>query len=187
MSDFSSSSAVYAEECAVNRLDDDALVMDVDDFREGVAGRVILLLLGGQGLFDLFPVSLCGRHGVVAVADCVGEERLRVRAAVLRVEGLAVAQRLQTGLDGVGLRALRDKPAGDVAAVLHEVGVVQLGEGVGLGKERLDDLALGVVDQIMICGSSRHAPSRTFRRGGMRSTTVFSVGRMRDAEPGVYS
>ena len=51
---------------------------------------------GVRPLLDLLPVCLGGSHGVVAVTDCVGEERLCVRAAVLRVEGLAVAQRLQT-------------------------------------------------------------------------------------------
>ena len=108
---------------------------------------MVFLLLGGQTLLDLLPVCLGGSHGVVAVTDCVGEERLRVRAAVLRVEGLAVAQRLQTALDRVGVLALRNEPAGDVAAVLHEVGIIQLGEGAGLFEQRLDDPAVGVVDE----------------------------------------
>ena len=108
---------------------------------------MVFLLLGGQTLLDLLPVCLGGSHGVVAVTDCVGEERLRVRAPVLRVEGLAVAQRLQTALDRVGVLALRNEPAGDVAAVLHEVGIIQLGEGAGLFEQRLDDPAVGVVDE----------------------------------------
>lgn len=111
------------------------------------ASRMVFLLLGGQTLLDLLPVCLGGSHGVVAVTDCVGEERLCVRAAVLRVEGLAVAQRLQTALDRVGVLALRNEPAGDVAAVLHEVGIIQLGEGAGLFEQRLDDPAVGVVDE----------------------------------------
>ena len=119
----------------MDRLDDDALVVDVDDLREREASRMVFLLLGGQTLLDLLPVCLGGSHGVVAVTDCVGEERLRVRAAVLRVEGLAVAQRLQTALDRVGVLAL------------HEVGIIQLGEGAGLFEQRLDDPAVGVVNE----------------------------------------
>ena len=84
---------------------------------------------------------------MVAVADRIGEERLRVRAAVLPVEGVAVAQRLQTGLDRVGLRALGDEPAGDMAAVLHQVGIVQLFKRIRFLKQRLDDAAVRVVDQ----------------------------------------
>ena len=38
--------AVYAEQCAVDRLDDDALVVDVDDLRERKASRMVLLLFG---------------------------------------------------------------------------------------------------------------------------------------------
>ena len=48
-------------------------------------------------------------------------------------------------------------------------------------------LRVGVVDEDHDAAARGRRPSRTFRRGGMRSTTVFSVGRIRDAEPGVYS
>ena len=137
----------HAEHHAVDRLDDQAVVVDVDHLDQRKARGMVGLLVRRQALFDLFPIRLGGRHRVIAVAHRVGEQRLRIRAAVFFVEGFAVAQRLQTGLDLVGLRALRDKPAVDVAAALHQVGVIHLFKAVGFVKQRLDDPAVRVVDQ----------------------------------------
>ena len=121
--------------------------MDVDNLNECKTCRMVLLLLSSQPLLDLFPVRLCGGHGVVAVAYCIRQQRLCVRAAVLLVEGLAVAECFELGLDGLGLRTVRQEPAGDMAAVLHQVGIIQLVIRGGLLEQRLDDLTVGIVDQ----------------------------------------
>ena len=67
---------VYAEQGTVDRLDDQAFVMDVDNLNECKTCRMVLLLLCSQALLDLFPVCLCGGHGVVAVAYCIRQQRL---------------------------------------------------------------------------------------------------------------
>ena len=84
---------------------------------------------------------------MIAVANRVRQQRLRVRAAVLLIKGVAVAQRFQSVLDFVGHRALGDEPARDVAAALHQIGVIHLLKGSGLLEQRLDDCAVRVVDQ----------------------------------------
>ena len=52
----------HAEHHAVDRLDDQALVVDIDHFDQRVPRGVIRLLRFSEVLFDLFPVGLGGRH-----------------------------------------------------------------------------------------------------------------------------
>ena len=84
--------SLHTEQDAVDRFDNQAFVVDIDHFDQGVTRGVVLLLLGGQAFFCFLPVCLRGRHGVVAVADRIGKEGLGVRAAILLVECGSVAE-----------------------------------------------------------------------------------------------
>ena len=139
--------SLHTEQDAVDRFDNQAFVVGIDHFDQGVTRGVVLLLLGGQAFFCFLPVCLRGRHGVVAVADRIGKEGLGVRAAILLVECGSVAECFKPSLDRVGFHALGNEPAGDMAAVLHQIGVVNSVKRSGFLKERFDNRAVGIVDQ----------------------------------------
>ena len=82
---------------------------------------------------------------MVAVAHSEQQGR-NAGDVVLLLHGLVGGQALQRGGHGVDL-GLGQLIALDVAAVLHQVEIVQLLHGVGSGGQRLDDGLVGVVDQ----------------------------------------
>lgn len=51
---------VHTEQDTVDWLKIKGIVMDVDDFCQCVAGRMILQLLFGQGAFEIIVVQFCG-------------------------------------------------------------------------------------------------------------------------------
>ena len=95
----------------------------------------------GVVLFQLFVAALRGSQRVVAIAD--GEDhRGALEAGVLLANGGSVlGQRL---IELVNVLAL-DEPAGDVAAVLHEIEIIDLLERILLRGDRLDELLVVVV------------------------------------------
>ena len=121
--------------------------MNVNDLNQREAGGMIGTLRLGQAFLDLFPISLGGCHGMVAVADRIGKQRLFICAAVFLVERSAVAKRFKFILDQVGLLALRDKPALDMPAVLHQIGMVDLLKCSRFVKQRFDNRAIRIVNQ----------------------------------------
>lgn len=122
---------------------------------------------------------------MVAVAH--GEQQgSRAGHAVLLLHGLVGGQTLQSVGHGVYL-AIRQLIAADVAAVLHQVEVIQRLHFAGGGGQRLDDGLFGVVDQQHHMGQLDGGVAAHRARGGMRSSTVPSVARIRAPEPGVKS
>ena len=115
---------VHAKQRAVNPLNDNALIMHVDDLGKHVARRMGLALFGGQRGLDFFPIGLGGRHGMVAVTDCIRQHRAAVGNAVFGVEYGAVAELCKRVQQCVGLRALRNKPAGQMPAPLHQFHII---------------------------------------------------------------
>ena len=84
---------------------------------------------------------------MVAVADGEVEQREILGQMVFFIECLAVVQRVHGVNQRVSHLALRDEPAVDVSAALHQIGVIDLVEPVELIEHRLDDRAVGIVDQ----------------------------------------
>ena len=56
------------EQHAVDALDFQTFVVNIDDLGQDKAGRMVLLFGLGQALLDALPVGLGGGHRVIAVA-----------------------------------------------------------------------------------------------------------------------
>ena len=87
--------AVHVEEHPVDGLDLNGRRMDIAHLGQTPAGGVSLPLLGRQGGFQLFPVSLGGGQRVVAVAHSQRQGFGPPGLRVLGVKGLLAAQALQ--------------------------------------------------------------------------------------------
>ena len=109
---------IHAEQHPVDGLELQGIVVVIDHLHQCVAGGKRQILLGGLALLLLLIAGLGSSQRVVAVAH--GEQQVR----------------------HVG-----DVVAADVAAVLHQVEVVDLFHGVGCGGQRLDNGLVGIVDQ----------------------------------------
>ena len=119
--------------------------MVVDDLDERVAGGQGEILLRGLALLLLLVAGLGGGEGVVAVTDRE-QQRSHAGHAVLTLHCLVGGQAHQSVCHGVDLRS-GELEALDVAAVFHEVEVVDLLHAVGRSSQRLDDSLIGIVDQ----------------------------------------
>ena len=120
--------------------------MEVVQLHQGVpGGQRGPLLRGGELLLPLIAL-LRGGQGVVAVAH--GEQQhAGVGGGVIPgAEGLRVGQTAQ-GVGHLGHLGLGQLPAPDVAAVLHQLKVIEGGHVPGVGGQRLDDRLVRVIGQ----------------------------------------
>src|SRR5208283_1972155 len=136
---------VEAEEYSVYRVEGQALVVDVDDFSEGVARRVLHEPPLSRALsFDLLPNGLGGRQGVVAVPH--GEEQ-GIFGAVPSLEGSGIGP----SPERVGQSAEEGRilylPAPDGPRAEHELEVVELGKSRARGVYGLDRPAPRIVQE----------------------------------------
>ena len=117
--------------------------MDVLQLHERIARGMVGEVLTGMVALQLLIAGLCGGKGMVAVAD--GEHHGNaLQALVLLADVCGIVR--QAGIERSGFLAV-DEPAADVAAVLHEVKVIELLELVLLLRDRLDEHMLMVVRQ----------------------------------------
>ena len=136
---------VHAEQHPVDGLKLQGVVVVVHHLHQGEAGGQGQVLLGGLALLLLLVAGLGGGQGVIAVAH--GEQQgSHAGDAVLLLHGLVGGEALQGVGHGIYL-AVGELVAADVAAVLHQVEVIQLVHLAGGGGQRLDDGLFGVVDQ----------------------------------------
>ena len=141
--------------------------MVVDDLDERVAGGQGEILLRGLALLLLLVAGLGGGEGVVAVTDRE-QQRSHAGHAVLALHRLIGGQAHQSVCHGVDLRS-GELEALDVAAVFHEVEVVDLLHAVGRSGQRLDDGLIGIVDEQHDVGQ---LDGRVAAHAGARGDTV---------------
>ena len=136
---------VDAEEHAVDGLELERVVVVVHDLDKCVAGGQREVFLGSFALLLLFIAGLGGGEGVVAVAD--GEQQGRDAGdavlALHRLVGGETGQRVGDCVDLLGGELV----ALDVAAVFHQVEVINALHLIGRGGQGLDDGLLGVVNE----------------------------------------
>ena len=136
---------VDAEEHAVDGLELERIVVVVHDLDKCVAGGQREVFLGSLALLLLFIAGLGGGEGVVAVAD--GEQQGRDAGdAVLALHCLVGREAGQRVGDCVDLRS-GELVALDMAAVFHQVEVIDALHLVGHGGQGLDDGLLGVINE----------------------------------------
>ncbi len=129
------------EDDAVDGLEDLRRVVDVFKLDEGIARRMVREVFTGMVLFQLFIAALGRGERVVAVAD--GEHHRRALQA-----GIFFADRrrifCERIIERLGVLAV-NQTAGDMAAVLHKVKVVEFFQTVLLRGDRLDENFIMVV------------------------------------------
>ena len=136
---------VRAEDHPVDGLELQGIVVVVDDLYESVAGGKVFPLALRRHLLEVFITGLGGGQGMVAVAH--GEEQgLGIPEAVLLLHGLGGAEGGKGIRDAVDLLG-GELPAGEVAAALLEIEVIELLHLGALRRQGLDDAALGIVDE----------------------------------------
>ena len=136
---------VHAEDHPVDGLELEGVVVEVLDLHQGVpGGKAGPLVLGGD-LLEILIAGLGGGQGVVAVAH--GEQQGgHAPQAVLALHGVVAGQAAQ----GVGQLVHLpggELPAGEVAALEHEVKVIDPLHGVLGGGDGLHTDFFGVVDE----------------------------------------
>ena len=125
----------------VDGFKDLGLVVDVLQLHQGIAGRVIAEILAGMGGLQLLVAGFGRGQGVVAVAH--GEHHGHPGQALVFLADVGGIVR-QTGLEGVHGLPLH-QPAGNMAAALHEIEVIELGQAVLLGGDGLQQNLVVVV------------------------------------------
>ena len=132
---------VDAEEHAVDGLELERVVVVVHDLNKRVAGGQREVFLGSLALLLLFIAGLGGGEGVVAVADGEqqGSDAGDAVLALHRLVGGETGQRVGDRVDLLGGEL--------VAAVFHQVEVIDALHLVGRGSQGLDDGLLGVVNE----------------------------------------
>ena len=151
--------AVHVEEHPVDRLDLDGGRVDVAHLGQAPAGRVVCLLLRGQGLLQLLPVGLGRCQRVVAVAH---GQRQRGCAPGLWIPGIKdflTAQPLQGRVDLGQQSRVFHGPARDVPAAQHQFAFVDLAQRVFLHPDGLDEGAVRVVGQHHDVGRFQAGPA----------------------------
>ena len=119
------------------------IVMNVLQLHQGIAGGMIGQVLTGMVPLQLFIAALGSGQGVVTVAN--GKDQRRAgEVFVLLGAGGGIGG--ETVAEALG-RFTGNQPAGDVAAVLHQVEVIELGQGILNGFHRLNQNLLIVVAQ----------------------------------------
>ena len=161
---------VDAEEHAVDGLELERIVVVVHDLDKCVAGGQCEVFLGSLALLLLFIAGLGGGEGVVAVAD--GEQQGRDAGdAVLALHCLVGGEAGQRVGDCVDLRS-GELVALDMAAVFHQVEVIDALHLVGRGGQGLDDGLLGVVNEQHDVGQLDGGRCGARGRAGDTSSTV---------------
>ena len=136
---------VRAEDHPVDGLELQGVVVVVDDLHQSVAGGEVFPLALRRHLLEVFIAGLGGGQGMVAVAH--GEEQgLGVPEAVLLLHSLGGAEAGQ-GIRDAGDLVGGELPAGEVAAALLKIEVIELLHLGALRRQGLDDAALGIVDE----------------------------------------
>ena len=137
--------AVNIEHHAVDGLELQRVVVVVDHFHQCVAGRQCQILLGGLANLLLLVAGLGSSEGVVAIAH--GEQqRCYAADTILLLHGTVGSETFQRIGNGIDLLC-GQLVATDVTAVLHQLEVIDLLHACSGGSERLNDSALGVIDQ----------------------------------------
>ncbi len=152
----------------MDRLELQRVVVVVDDLDERVAGGQGEILLRGLALLLLLVAGLGGGEGVVAVADRE-QQRSHAGHAVLLLHRLIGGQAHPERLATASICEVGELKAPDVAAVLHQVEVIDLLHAVGRGGQRLDDGLIGIVDQQHHMGQ---LDGRVAAHAGARGDTV---------------
>ena len=129
------------EDHTVDGLEDLCRVVDILKFHECIARRMVGEVNTGIVLLKFFVAGLCGCEGMVAVADSKNHGRTLEAGVLLADGGGILGQGLVEVFDVLAL----DEPAGDVAAVLHEIEIIDLLERILLRGDRLDELLVVVV------------------------------------------
>ena len=127
----------HSGEHPVDRLEEQGGIMDIDDLAQRVPGGMIFPFRFRQGVPDFIPVSLGSGEAVVAVAH--GQQQ--------RIFSFGVQQGIQGGIHmAQGFGALHG-PAAQVAAVHHQVEIIELPQGAFPRAQGLQHRAFRVVDQ----------------------------------------
>ena len=105
----------------VYRFEGYGIIVDVNKLGKCIARRCSFIFRLRQRLFHLFPVPLCGGKAVISVAHC--KDYRVIRRAVFVLQNGLVAKLFGSLCKLFGVR---HKPAGDAAAVLHQLKVIDL-------------------------------------------------------------
>ena len=143
-----------------------------------------LALFFGEGGFQLLPVGFCRGQAVVAVANGQHHGGLARGCRPPPGKRLRVSQRRQGGIDLGNTGGVLHRPAPQVSAAQHQFAVIEQRQFLLAGTDGLDERLARIVGQHHHVRRFSSAPRRTFRRGGIRSTTVLSLGRMAVWLPG---
>ena len=130
---------LLCEDHTVNRLEYDALIVDILDLAQGVASRMVLRFFRSQGLLQVLPHGLCGCQGVVSVAHCLENH---VAFAIL-LNGFV--EEYGQGILCAFQILLCDEGTGDVSALQHQVGIIY--RSLRCVHQRLDNALVRIVDQ----------------------------------------
>ena len=130
--------------------------MNVDDFAQGETGRMVFAFRFGQAFTDLIPVGFGGGEAVVAVTH--GQQQ--------RMFAFRIHQGVQAPVHLRQLFGAVDSPAGQVAAVHHQVKIINLPQGSFVRLQRLQHRTVRIVDQDHDMGQfHRRAPADFQPRG----------------------
>ena len=131
--------SLISEDDSVDRLEYDAVIVDVFDLAESVSCRMSFDLFRSKSLLDVFPCSLCGSEGVVAVSHGLEDNM----ACTVLFLSLVVKGRKSFFCT---LKIfLCNEAACDVTAIHHEVSVVN--DFFRRISERLDNRLVRIIDQ----------------------------------------
>ena len=136
---------VDVEHHAVDGLELQSVIVVVDHFHQCIAGGKLEVLLGSLAGLLLLVAGLGGSQRVVTVTHGK-QERCNTGDTVLALHGCVRGQSLESLGHGVDLSS-GELIAADVAALLHQLEVVDLLHALHGGGQRLNNGALGVVDQ----------------------------------------
>ena len=159
---------------AMDRFELQPFVVHVLDLDQRVARGMIHADLR----LDLFPDGLGRRQRVVAVAHGEQQHGLSVPMPYFAAKVCGSARPRSAVMTSSSSAAL-DGITGQMAAVQHQVKIVELFQARFGGVSGSMTVRSGSSISTRMCGSSSAAPSRIFMRGGRRSTIVPSVARIR--------